>query len=154
VAATAVAGRCEQCRQSTVFVEAEKECRHDRQPTSVKDTRTEYAVFRTENKQSNKNPKGYVSLVATIHRKPPVFAAGRMYFMCQRFALVACGFYFYYIIFQTAYFCVRLALKKVHFFTFFPIYFVAKIEKKRYNDIILNCALANMRSNLTENGCK
>ena len=77
---TAVARRRKQRRQGTVFVEAEKECRHDGQPTAVKDTRTECAVFRTENKQSNKNPKGYVSLVATIHRKPPVFAAGRMYF--------------------------------------------------------------------------
>ena len=66
--ATAVAGRGKQSRQGTVFIEAEKECRNDRQTTAVKDTRTECAVFRAENKQSNKNPKGYVSLGTTIHK--------------------------------------------------------------------------------------
>ena len=68
VTATAVARRGEQGRQGTVFVEAEEECDNDWQATTVKDTRTEAAVFRAENKQSDKNPKGYVSLGATIHK--------------------------------------------------------------------------------------
>ena len=68
MAAATAARRREQARQSTVFVKAEKKSNHDRQATAVKDARTERAVFRAENKQSNQNPKGYVSLGATVHK--------------------------------------------------------------------------------------
>ncbi len=68
MAAATAARRREQARQSTVFVKAEKEGNHDRQATAIKDARTERAVFRAENKQSNQNPKGYVSLGATVHK--------------------------------------------------------------------------------------
>ena len=68
MAATAVAGRGEQCRQGAVFVKAEEECNNDGQATAVKNPRTESAVFSAEYKQRNKNPQGYVSLGATIHK--------------------------------------------------------------------------------------
>ena len=66
--ATASARRGKQRRQRTVFVEAEEKSDDDRQAASVKDARAERAVFRAKNKQSNKNPKGYVSLGTTIHK--------------------------------------------------------------------------------------
>ena len=103
--ATASARRGKQRRQGTVFVEAEEKSDDDRQAASVKDARAERAVFRAKNKQSNKNPKGYVSLGATIH-KNLLFSAGRMYFL-----LVFCNgilrfFSFYYIIFLGVGICV------------------------------------------------
>ena len=68
MAAATAARRRKQARQSTVFVKAEKESNHDGQATAVKDARTERAVFCAENKQSDQNPKGYVSLGATVHK--------------------------------------------------------------------------------------
>ena len=66
--ATAVAGRGKQSRQGAVFIKAEKECNNNRQATAVKDACAECAIFCAEYKQSDKNPKGYVSLGATIHK--------------------------------------------------------------------------------------
>ena len=71
-AATATAGRSEQGGQSPIFIKTEKQSDYDGQSAAVKDTGTEAAVFRAEYKQSDKDPKGYVTLGATIHKKPPV----------------------------------------------------------------------------------
>ena len=68
MAAATAARRRKQARQSTVFVKAEKECNYNRQAAAVEDTRAKRAVFRAEYKQSDKDPKGYVSLGATIHK--------------------------------------------------------------------------------------
>ena len=105
--ATAVAGRGKQSRQGTVFIEAEKECRNDRQTTAVKDTRTECAVFRAENKQSNKNPKGYVSLGTTIHKN--LLCLPQDVCILDKINVLgvdSCGFSFYYIVFLRTLFCV------------------------------------------------
>ena len=77
MAATAVARRGKQGRQGAVFVKAEKKSDYNRQATSVKDARAECAVFRTKNKQRDKNPKGYISLGATIHKN--LLCSRRMY---------------------------------------------------------------------------
>ena len=66
--ATAAARRGEQRRQRTVFIKAEEERDNNRQTTAVKKICAESTVFRADYKQSNKNPKGYVSLGATIHK--------------------------------------------------------------------------------------
>ena len=68
MAATATARRGKQGRQSAVFVKAEKKSHYDRQAATVKNIRTERSVFSTEYKQCDKNPKGNVSLGATIHK--------------------------------------------------------------------------------------
>ena len=82
-----------------------------------------------------------------------MFAAGCMYFVgFQCIALRACGFFFLlHHILLGIFLCAKLyAVRKKYHFT---LDFVAKIEKKRYNDIILNYALANMQCNLTIKGC-
>jgi hypothetical protein len=66
--ATAAARRGKQRRQRTVFIKAEEERDNNRQPTAVKDICAKSTVFRTDYKQSDKNPKGYISLGATIHK--------------------------------------------------------------------------------------
>ena len=68
MAAAAVTRRGKQRRQRTVFVKAEEKRNYNRQAAAVKDTRAERAVFCAEYKQRDKNPKGYVSLGATIHK--------------------------------------------------------------------------------------
>ena len=79
-ATTATARRGKQRGKRSVFVKAEQQSNHDRQPATVEDTRADRAVFRTENKQCDKDPKGYVTLGATIHKNLLYLAAGRMYF--------------------------------------------------------------------------
>lgn len=71
-ATSAAAGRGKQSGQRSVFIKAEKQSDHDGQTAAVENARTKRAVFRTEDKQSDKDPKGYVTLGATIHKKPPV----------------------------------------------------------------------------------
>ena len=66
--ATAAARRGKQRRQRTVFIKAEEERDNNRQAAAVKKICAESTVFRADYKQSNKNPKGYVSLGATIHK--------------------------------------------------------------------------------------
>ncbi len=68
MAATAAARRGEQGRQSAVFVKAEEKCDYNGQAAAVKNICTERSVFSAEYKQCDKNPKGYVSLGATIHK--------------------------------------------------------------------------------------
>ena len=73
------------------------------------------------------------------------YAAGDMY-------EVTCGFvYLLHNIPTRVVVCVA-CMEKCRFLRIFPIYFVAKIEKKRYNDTILTYVLANMLCNLTEKG--
>lgn len=78
MAAAATARGRQQRRQRSVFVKAEQQCRDDWQPATVKDVRAKCTVLRAENKQSNKNPKGGISLRATVHKNLLCFAAGRM----------------------------------------------------------------------------
>ena len=87
--ATASARRCENRRERSVFVKAEKESDQNRQTATVENVGAENTVFRAEYKQCNKYPKGYVvTLSATIHIDLLCFAAGDMYVMH------ACGFIF------------------------------------------------------------
>ena len=72
-AVAAVTRRGEDCGQRTVLVQTEKQSDNDRQATAAKNVRAEETVFRAEDKQSDENPKGAVTLIATSHKKPPVF---------------------------------------------------------------------------------
>lgn len=108
MAATAAARGSKQSRQRSVFVKAEKERDDDGQSAAAKDVRAERAVFRAENKQSDKNPKGYVTLGATIHKIPPV-SCRRTYvriFFFRRSGRYPAVLSFYYIVFQNFGFCV------------------------------------------------
>lgn len=80
MAATAAARGGKQSGKSTVFIKTEKQSNDYGQTTTVEDARTKPAVLRTENKQSDKDPKGYVPLRTTIHKNLLCLAAGRMYF--------------------------------------------------------------------------
>ena len=65
--------RSKQRSQRAVSIKTEEQSCDDRQSASAENIRAEEPVFRTENKQSDKDPKGYVTtLGATIHKKPPV----------------------------------------------------------------------------------
>ena len=75
-AAVAVTRRRQNSGECAVLVKAEKQGDDNGESTTAEDVRTENPVFRTEYKQSDKNPKGGITLVATSHKKPPVSAAG------------------------------------------------------------------------------
>ena len=130
-ATTATARRGKQRGERSVFVKAEQQSNDDGQAATVKNTRTECAVFRTEDKQSDKDPKGYVTLWATIHRNLLCLAAGRMYFgNCYRRVngRAPAVLSFYYILFYLFVLCVWKkgeSVKKSRFSTFFCFYFVA-----------------------------
>jgi hypothetical protein len=76
MARTAIARGRQDSRKRTILIQTEKKRRNNRQTATVENVRTENAVLRTEYKQSDKNPKGGITLVATSHKKPPVSAAG------------------------------------------------------------------------------
>ncbi len=69
-AAVAVARGSKNGRKGAVFIQAEKESDDNRQSATTQHVRA--ATVLTENKQSDKNPKGSITLGATIHKKPPV----------------------------------------------------------------------------------
>lgn len=72
--ATAVAGRGQNAGKRTVFIKAEKKGDNDGKTATAKHVRAEETVLRAKDKKRDKNPKGYViTLIATSHRKPPVF---------------------------------------------------------------------------------
>ena len=71
-----VAGRRQKGRKRAVFVKAEKQSDNNGKSAAAENVRAEDTVFRAEHEQSNKNPKGNVTLIATSHKKPPVLAAG------------------------------------------------------------------------------
>ena len=147
-AATATAGRGKQSGQRSVFVQTEKQSDYNGQSAAVKNTGTECAVFRTENKQSDKDPKGYVTLGATIHKKPPVscrrtYVFWKLLLPCERQS--PCGFVFLiYSIPHFRFVCIKKRVfggKKSTLSPFFYVHFVALNEKMRYNDIILRYTL-------------
>ena len=71
--ARAATRRGEERRQRSVFIQAEKERDDYGQTATAQNVGTERAVLRTEHEQSDENPKGNVTLIATSHNKPPVF---------------------------------------------------------------------------------
>ena len=75
-AATAIATiatRSKKGSQRAVSVQTEKQGGDDGQSATAENVGAEEAVFRAENKQSDKDPKGdIITLGATIHKKPPV----------------------------------------------------------------------------------
>ena len=73
MARTAVARRRQNRRERAVFIQAVQKRNDDGKRATAQNVRTENPVFRAEYKQSDKDPKGYVTLGATIHKKPPVF---------------------------------------------------------------------------------
>ena len=88
-AAVAVARRGKNTGKRTVLVKAEKQSDDNGKTATAKHVRAEDTVLRAENKQCDKDPKGYVvTLITTSHKKPPVF--------CRRgyvkFLKSACGF--------------------------------------------------------------
>lgn len=88
-AITAAVTRRRQSRgERTVSVKAEQQSEDDGQTASAENVRTEYTVLRAKHKQSDKDPKGRIALIATSHIKPPVFAAG----VCSR--KKPCGLFF------------------------------------------------------------
>ena len=62
VATAMAAGRSENGRERTVFIQAVQKRNHDRKSATAKNTFAEDPVFRPENKERNQNPKGGVSL--------------------------------------------------------------------------------------------
>ena len=72
MAATGVARGSEQSCKSAVFIKAENESNDDRQAASAEYAHVAATVFRAKNKQSDKDPKGHITLRTTIHKKPPV----------------------------------------------------------------------------------
>ena len=60
-ATTAVAGRGKKGSKRTVLIQTEKKCQNDRQTAAAEYVRAENSVFRAENKQCDKNPKGGVT---------------------------------------------------------------------------------------------
>ena len=60
-AATAVARRREDRCKRTVFIQTEKQGDNNGKSAAVKDVGTEEAVLRTEDEQSNENPKSGVA---------------------------------------------------------------------------------------------
>ena len=72
-AVAAVATRSKKGSQRSVFIQTEKQGDDDGQAATAENIGAEEAVFRAENKQSDKDPKGdVITLGATIHKKPPV----------------------------------------------------------------------------------
>lgn len=72
-AVAAVATRGKKGSQRSVFIQTEKQGDDDGQAATAENIGAEEAVFRAENKQSDKDPKGdVITLGATIHKKPPV----------------------------------------------------------------------------------
>ena len=57
----------------SVFIKAEQQRDNDGQSAATENVRAENPVFRAENEQSDKNPKGHITLIATSHKIPPVF---------------------------------------------------------------------------------
>ena len=97
--ATAVARWREDGRKCAVFIEAEQERRDDGQAATAEYVRAENTVLRAEDKQSDKNPKGGITLSATIHKNLLCFAAGYVIKFGCRFGGIpkrqtACGFVF------------------------------------------------------------
>ena len=86
--AAAMARRRQDGGKCAVFIKAEQQSGDDGKPATVKDIRAERTVFRAEHEQSDKNPKGVVTLIATSHNKPPVL--GRRGYVVSN----TCGFYF------------------------------------------------------------
>ena len=76
--ATAVARGSENCGKRSVFIKTVHKRDKDGKTAAVKDVRAEETVFRAENKQSDKNPKGAITLRTTIHKNLLCFAAGDM----------------------------------------------------------------------------
>jgi hypothetical protein len=71
--AIAVARGRQNSRQRAVFVQAVQKSDKYGKSATAKQAGTEHAVFRPKYKQSDENPKGYVTLTTTIHKKPPMF---------------------------------------------------------------------------------
>ena len=87
-AAVAITRRRQDSRERSVLVKAEKQSENNGKPAAAENVGAEDAVLRAEYEQSDKNPKGGITLVATSHIKPPVLAAG----VCK--IKITCGLFF------------------------------------------------------------
>ena len=76
--ATTVARGREYRGKRAVFIQTVQKRDEDGKTAAAKDVRAEETVFRAKNKQSDKNPKGAITLRTTIHKNLLCFAAGDM----------------------------------------------------------------------------
>ena len=76
--AFAAALRGQNRSERSVFIKAEQQRDDDRQSAAAENVRAENPVFRSKNEQSDKNPKGHITLIATSHKNLLCYAAGDM----------------------------------------------------------------------------
>ena len=129
--AGATAGGGKKGSERSVFVQAEEERQNNGQTATAEYVRAERAVFRTEYKQSNENPKGKViSLGATIHKKPPVFCRrGYVFRLFPSFEGKYLRFYLSNIIvFLLFTICVKITVVEIKF-SFFRFILLRKLKK-------------------------
>jgi hypothetical protein len=97
--AAATIRRGEDSGKSSVFVHTIEQSENDRQTAAAQKAVAEHSVFRAENKQSDKDPKGSISLGAAIHNRNLLcFAAGDMYIFPKKGRKRLRFYLFYYII--------------------------------------------------------